>query len=546
MDEICKAKIEAIVGLAATGDNGLQYGIGSIFPAELAHYELYQGYIELHLEPCNPSPLIKGFSDFLKERLDHNPDLDIVQRNFSHFSVRLKSTYIKENDSESMGLNILKLKEIIEPLMEGYVSSLLSTNDIALSLSSYYNSLKEKEAFHINVIDELHANENAHSRILLRLLKYTQGGNLPILQSFLSLLNGWEKSGLSIGKPSITDNAEYIDGLIEEKGTYAIIIENKIHDAVDQDGQIERYVDNILNHGIPAGHIWVVYLTSDGSKIVADYSCTKRVKEIINDRFVPLNYKDDILPWLNEILPTCMIREEWLISALRQYIDHLEGLFGLRASQKETQRKTAQMLLSLSGIESEHDIVAAYDTIRNKEKQLKALLNVASNKREQIEESVMTSFTEISKEYFEARYPDRAFRFNDASRNGYYQVFPEGWPSNVHLEWWNPFDVTTLLHGHSLRLVLHIEQTKNDKIKSLIEEMSQDAAFNALNKKYGFKPKAPTFISFTKELERPFIALPLAERTELIAEIYDNVLMVIPIVDHYLSVKENTSNEQND
>ena len=39
--------------------------------------------------------------------------------------------------------------------------------------------------FHFNVIDELHANENAHSRILQKLLLYKRKNEYPFLLSFL-------------------------------------------------------------------------------------------------------------------------------------------------------------------------------------------------------------------------------------------------------------------------------------------------------------------------------------------------------------------------
>ena len=48
--------------------------------------------------------------------------------------------------------------------------------------------LESKLPYNVNVIDELHANENAHSRILIKLLQYPRDGKLPILESFKSHL----------------------------------------------------------------------------------------------------------------------------------------------------------------------------------------------------------------------------------------------------------------------------------------------------------------------------------------------------------------------
>ncbi|HAT61863.1 MAG TPA: hypothetical protein DCS83_04840, partial [Prevotella sp.] len=69
----------------------------------------------------------------------------------------------------------------------------LSSNDallkIARELNELYVSKKEKLPYSINVINELHANENANSRILRGLLQYSHEGNYPIFQSFLELMS---------------------------------------------------------------------------------------------------------------------------------------------------------------------------------------------------------------------------------------------------------------------------------------------------------------------------------------------------------------------
>lgn len=64
-------------------------------------------------------------------------------------------------------------------------------------------------------------------------------------------------------------------------------------------------------------------------------------------RYITLNYKDDILPWLrNEVLPTCKEDNPILASALEQYIDHLDGMFNLR---KEEQMINNSIIDSLLG-----------------------------------------------------------------------------------------------------------------------------------------------------------------------------------------------------
>lgn len=67
-----------------------------------------------------------------------------------------------------------------------------------IKLSNDFSALaKEKQQklpYHLNVIDELRANENAHSRILIKLLGYTENGCYTFLQSFLkSMGSGFEQ-----------------------------------------------------------------------------------------------------------------------------------------------------------------------------------------------------------------------------------------------------------------------------------------------------------------------------------------------------------------
>jgi hypothetical protein len=56
---------------------------------------------------------------------------------------------------------------------------------IANDLNELYRSKKAALPYSINVISELHAGENANSRILRGLLQYSRNGKYTILQSFI-------------------------------------------------------------------------------------------------------------------------------------------------------------------------------------------------------------------------------------------------------------------------------------------------------------------------------------------------------------------------
>ena len=207
--------------------------------------------------------------------------------------------------------------------------------------------INRNRVYNANIITELHANENAHSRILRMFLQYDDGKKkYPILGKFLDIPKVKQVFGNKEFKsPVFTNERERIDVLIEEPRSFAIIIENKIKGATDQKRQLERYIESVNAHGdgVPYDNIYAIYLTDNGEKIVDECSLTKKAKKKLNyngsadmGRFIPLNYRYDILPWLEkEVLPNCIEKEELLISALKQYIDYLKCMFGIIENEEQ-------------------------------------------------------------------------------------------------------------------------------------------------------------------------------------------------------------------
>ena len=205
--------------------------------------------------------------------------------------------------------------------------------------------INRNRGYNANIITELHANENAHSRILRMLLQYDNGKKeYPILRKFLEIPNLKKVFGNTDFKsPIFRNEQERIDVLIEEPCSFAIIIENKIKGAPDQERQLERYIESVNGHDVPNDNIYAIYLTDSGGKEVSDLSFTDVAKECLgykdeNDmgRFVPMNYRYDILPWLEkEVLPNCSYKEDLLLSALKQYIDYLKSMFGITENEEQ-------------------------------------------------------------------------------------------------------------------------------------------------------------------------------------------------------------------
>ena len=213
-----------------------------------------------------------------------------------------------------------------------------------------FTEIKKKNAsllqYNLNLIDELHANENAHTRILLKLLDYESNQKKVILEEFLNLLNEKlvnQKIPI-LDDYRITGQFEFIDGYIwSDSKKVAIIIENKINWACDQDEQIQRYIETAKQYGIDEKNIFVVYLTDTGTKKAADYSFTDYAKKMLDwkdsenqGRYIESNYLNDILPFLYEIFDKLSFSKENILkAAIFQYIDYLEGRFGMRKNEKE-------------------------------------------------------------------------------------------------------------------------------------------------------------------------------------------------------------------
>lgn len=231
----------------------------------------------------------------------------------------------------------------------------------------------EGRIYGANVIDELHADENAHSRILGMLLKYDDGSKTcPVLKSFLRSFD--VRCASEVVSPRVTMEEERIDVLVEESPKYGIIIENKVNGAGDQNTQIERYIDVLeKNHGINPEHICAIYLTRDGGKEVSECSLTDKAKRKLRYKspeergnFIPLDYRHHILPWLeNRVLPNCMVKEELLVSAVRQYIDYLKGMFGIRYQNEEKRIELMEKIKKALDIKDLKSCEDAYLQSRN-------------------------------------------------------------------------------------------------------------------------------------------------------------------------------------
>lgn len=220
--------------------------------------------------------------------------------------------------------------------MEDRTSSAIRLEDLEatralLGLAENYRSKREEKLgelpFLYNVLEEVRVNENAHTRLLMRLLKYT-----PALLSFLT----WLKEKYTtfdppkVDKPKITAEKHRIDGLIQEEEKYAIIIENKVCGAVEQEGQLGRYIDKCRELGYDQSDIYILYLFDRPGSYPSLQTWGEYRAEQFDGRYLVLSYEQDITPWLKNFLARCEGTDEKtkvLREGVAQYLDYLKLLF---------------------------------------------------------------------------------------------------------------------------------------------------------------------------------------------------------------------------
>lgn len=409
--------------------------------------------------------------------------------------------------------------------------------EFASELSLIREKERQKLPYNFNVIEELHVNENANTRILVKLLSYNTSGEYVFLKSFISMMshiNGVSFPLSQVCRPKIEYNKENIDCLIEDSSKqYAIIIENKINGAVDQDNQLLRYFDTIKQHGVNESNIYIIYLTLDGTKEVSSNSLPDKSRENLGERFIKMNYKGHILPWLEEyILPEIKIKDTLIESGIRQYIDYLEGRLNLRKTEEKIRRimnKTiAEKLLK------DKNVCEQWNILRDSASNLEALINDLNNASDYIAQSVIDSWDKITKLFWE----DKNTRTNNKLRSeDYYQIFfNNDIEENIHFEWY-PISKESLFKELSYRMVLHVEQD-NDKINMLKLSRMTELVDKAKDFNYAilFDEDRRGVDAIFKEYSTPdnksFAALDSHEKLKFLEECYCEVKALKEIIEN--------------
>lgn len=247
--------------------------------------------------------------------------------------------------------SVFELYRQIMSVLDDQVNDMMDTVSCFMEQK---NDLIQKLPFHLNVIDELHINENAHSRIIAKLLTYRRDGKWVVLESLLEYVaavsNLESFKQIKISKPIITQEEERIDIWIRDK-EYAIILENKVYNAIDQDEQLSRYIEKTIKRDYKIEQIYVLYMPQTFSE--PDEQSWGQYKNDFTNRFAIISFKDEVRIWLKEkIMPLFNTASEMHIeSALRQYVDYLDGLFNMRESLKSYYMSIERIIADKLGLD---------------------------------------------------------------------------------------------------------------------------------------------------------------------------------------------------
>ncbi|MCQ2199230.1 MAG: PD-(D/E)XK nuclease family protein [Paludibacteraceae bacterium] len=297
----------------------------------------------------------------------------------------------------------------------------------------YYKKLIEKRSADINLIDLLHCNENAHSRILKALLDYNKESFRKSFAQRTGLPKDFDLKDANIYLEYPAKEGR-IDIYIYKENEYAIIIENKINGAQEQHEQIDRYVETALEK-YDKDKIFCLYLTREGGypseNSLKEKAATLNFKreEPYNteSRLIQINYKVDILNWLkDDVLPNIPYKDKSLIDGINHYIDFLNNMFNLNNSS------ITEMSDVLKKLNISQDEKSLLEWLEKVESLKKALYGTLTNKLKNISLNIV-DFRLDNENNFELGLR----KASDTSKDGYILIYRQddgkyslGWTNN--------------------------------------------------------------------------------------------------------------------
>src|SRR5574344_1759569 len=245
-------------------------------------------------------------------------------------------------------------------------------------IDNYQNWYWNSDFDDINLIEDLrlktNVNETAHSRILFKLLKSGRRYGYPLWQELVKLL-GWNtNNATAIGPPEKYNIDLLIEGFDSFKNKFAVIIENKINRAKDQDRQIERYIESLKDkEGFDESQIYVLYVTKgecdDGP---SENSFSKDRQKEFASRYRKISYQKEIRNWIESCKKIWI--NDLIRSVLVQYGTFLTSMY-------ETNKEKEMMIdknidkWCFDSKSSQKSLSEIYDALKSRKESMQELVN---------------------------------------------------------------------------------------------------------------------------------------------------------------------------
>ncbi len=219
---------------------------------------------------------------------------------------------------------------------------------------------RKKVPYRFNVLIDANPLEPDVSKMLAGFFMQKTNGEYRILKSFVKTFWG-DSLATMIANPTISTEepvkGDYrIDILVYEKDKYAIVLENKIWDAIDQPHQLANYIDAMLSsrYGFDKEQVYVAYLPKTNDHEPSLNSWKSQVgggsyKDKFQDRYRLLDFTEKILPWLESSKAVQGISDNPHFEHSRfLFIDFLKRKLDLdsidKMEQKEIEKKLKEHL----------------------------------------------------------------------------------------------------------------------------------------------------------------------------------------------------------
>ena len=252
--------------------------------------------------------------------------------------------------------------EIVDRIENIAIQCLREALDLDNKFEILYDEYFALEPIYTNAIEDMLRDKNmleiVHSRILYGILRHNVIANSFVKYFFPSLVT--DNSLINILQP----DHKRIDLSIKCNNSF-IIIESKVNNAKEQETQVDRYID-IARNNYADENIYVLYLNRDNNLLPSEKSLSDEHLEMLGERFVCRNYKNDIIEWLESLLPIVHMNEEpYLKSTILLYLNYLKTIFDNNSRLDNMNKKIEKELVNVLGL-NELSLEEKVDLINDK------------------------------------------------------------------------------------------------------------------------------------------------------------------------------------